>query len=150
MVLSTSYFFKKQEEFVAAKIKLKRIGTKNRPAYRVVVQDESASPNSSIIEILGQYNPLEEPVKFEVNKEKVLDWIKKGAQPTEKVRVLLGKAGVMPPVSFEGKTKKKPKSQPEAAPAESAPKSQEPAEEKKEEVQETEASDSKVQEETKE
>ena len=112
---------------MAAKIRLKRIGAKNRPFYRVVVQDEATARKSNAIEVLGHYNPLKEPAIFEVNKEKTLEWLKKGATPTEKVRVLLGKAGILPAVSFEGRKKKAPKlkkaeeAKP-AAPAQAAPK----------------------------
>lgn len=94
---------------MAAKIRLKRVGAKNQPLYRVVVQDESAPRKGLSVEVLGQYNPLAEPTVFEVDKEKTLEWIKKGAKPTEKVRILLGKAGILPPVSFEGKKKRLPK-----------------------------------------
>lgn len=83
---------------MAAKIKLQKIGAKNQPCFRVVVQDESSSTVGRVVEILGQYHPLREPTAFEVDREKTLEWIKKGAKPTEKVRILLGKAGILPPV----------------------------------------------------
>lgn len=102
---------------MAAKIKLQRIGAKNQPYYRVVVQDESAATKGRVIEVLGQYHPLREPTLFEVSKEKILEWIKKGAKPTEKVRILLGKAGILPPIDLSALTKKKKKgeAEPEAA-----------------------------------
>jgi len=108
---------------VAAKIRLKRIGARNQPLYRVVVQDEATARKSNAIEVLGHYDPLKEPTTFEVNKEKTLEWLKKGATPTEKVRVLLGKAGILPAVSFEGRKKKAPKvkKEEEAKPAASVP-----------------------------
>lgn len=96
---------------MAAKIKLKRIGTKNRAYYRVVVQDESASTAGRVIEVLGQYHPLREPTLFEVDREKTLAWVKKGAMPTEKVRILLGKAGILPAVDLAALPKKKPKTE---------------------------------------
>lgn len=98
---------------MAAKIKLQRIGAKNQPYYRVVVQDESAPPSGRVIEVLGRYHPLEEPALFEVNGEKTQEWIKKGAMPTEKVRILLGKAGVLPPVDLAALPKRKPKAETE-------------------------------------
>ncbi|MBI5078487.1 30S ribosomal protein S16 [Candidatus Saganbacteria bacterium] len=94
---------------MAAKIKLQRKGTKNQPYYRVVVQDESASPRGRVVEILGKYHPLEEPTLFEVNREKTLEWIKKGAAPTEKVRILLGKAGILPPIDLSALPKRRPR-----------------------------------------
>ena len=103
---------------MAAKIKLQRIGTKNRPFYRVVVQDESAATCSRVIDVLGQYNPIGEPTTFTVDKEKTLTWIKKGAEPTDKVRILLGKAGVLPPVDLAILPKRKTKGE---ALAEAAP-----------------------------
>lgn len=137
---------------MAAKIKLQRKGTKNKPFYRVVVQDESAARNSRIVEILGQYDPLKEPAIFNVDQEKTKVWLAKGAEPTEKVRILLGKAGLMPPVDLAALKKKKPKAQlkaeaeakgeakpaegeaPAAEGAEAPPKAEAPkAEEKKEE-----------------
>jgi len=106
---------------LAAKIKLQRKGTKGRPFYRVVVQDESEARDGKTIAILGQYHPLAKPTLFEVDKEKTLTWISKGAKPTDKVRILLGKAGILPPVDLASLNKRKPKAeQPaaEAAPAE--------------------------------
>jgi len=104
---------------MAAKIKLQKIGAKNQPCFRVVVQDESSSTVGRVVEILGQYHPLREPTAFEVDREKTLEWIKKGAKPTEKVRILLGKAGILPPVDLAALPKKKKKSEAEK-PAEPA------------------------------
>lgn len=94
---------------MAAKIKLQRIGQKNQPYYRVVVQDESAKSAGRVVAILGQYHPLKNPTFFEVDKAKTADWLKKGAEPTEKVRILLGKAGILPPVDLTALVKKKKK-----------------------------------------
>lgn len=94
---------------MAAKIKLQRKGKKKKPIYRVVVQDESFALKGTVIEVLGQYNPLMEPSIFKVDKEKTLDWIKKGAKPTERVRILLGKAGVLPPIDLAALKQKKSK-----------------------------------------
>lgn len=99
---------------MAPKIKLQRVGAKNQPKYRVVIQEAREKLGGKVVEILGTYNPLEEPSIFQVNKDKVLDWIKKGAQPTEKVRILLGKAGVMPPVDLAALPKRKKKGEQEA------------------------------------
>ncbi len=104
-------------------MKLQRVGAKNQPYYRVVVQDESATPSSDVIEVLGQYHPLKNPALFEVNKEKTLEWIRKGAAPTERLRILLGKAGILPPVDLAALPKRKPKGEKpvEAPAAEAAP-----------------------------
>jgi small subunit ribosomal protein S16 len=106
---------------MSAKIKLQRVGTKNHPYYRVVVQDEAFSPSSSVVEVLGKYHSMSEPTIFEVNREKTLDWIKKGAKPTDKVRILLGKAGILPPIDLASLPKKKSKGESAEKPAEAAP-----------------------------
>lgn len=98
------------------------MGTKSKPFYRVVVQDESAAPRSKVVEILGVYRPLKEPTAFEVDRDKTLDWIKKGAEPTEKVRILLGKAGILPPVDLASLPKRKKKTEAPAEVAAEAPK----------------------------
>lgn len=102
---------------MAAKIKLQRVGTKNRPCYRVVIQDESATTCSRVVEILGEYRPLDDPSFFQVDKEKTLAWISKGAMPTEKVRILLGKAGVLPAIDLSALPKRASKSKNAAAAA---------------------------------
>jgi small subunit ribosomal protein S16 len=120
---------------LAAKIKLKRVGKKKKPFYRVIIQDESEARRGRSVDEIGFYNPLLESNKFEVNKEKVLDWLSKGAEPTEKVRILLGKAGILPPISFEGKPKRKPRSKEgaqEGAPAPEGAAAPAPAEKKEE------------------
>lgn len=76
-----------------AKIRLRRIGRRGQPSYRVVVVDESRSRNSQVIEELGFFNPIED--KFQINTAQALDWLKKGAQPTATTRDLLSKVGVM-------------------------------------------------------
>lgn len=94
---------------MAVKIRLTRIGAKGQPSYRVVVADERAARDGNIIEIIGQYNPLSKSTVFEVNKEKVLEWIKKGAVPTFTVRKMLGKIGVLPALDFTNYKKREPK-----------------------------------------
>lgn len=106
---------------MAPKIKLQRVGTKNQPKYRVVIQETREKLGGKVIDILGIYHPRNEPSVFEVSQEKVQDWLKKGAQPTEKVRILLGKAGIMPPVDLSVKTKRKPKKEEKPAEVTAAP-----------------------------
>lgn len=129
---------------MAPKIKLQRVGTKNQPKYRVVIQETREKLDGKVIDILGIYHPRSEPSLFEVSKERVEEWLKQGAQPTEKVRILLGKAGLMPPVDLSTKTKRKPKKEEkpveaaaapaEAPAAEAAPVAEKPAEGPKEEA----------------
>ncbi len=78
---------------MAVKIRLKRIGAKKDPFYRIVVADARAPRDGRFIEELGNYDPMSK--KFVVDGDKVLSWIKNGAQPTETVRSLLKKNGVL-------------------------------------------------------
>ncbi len=94
---------------MSAKIRFLRLGTRGKPFYRVVVMDESSARNSKTIEVLGTYDPRKEPASFDVSREKVEAWLKKGALPTDTVRKYLGKAGILPPVNFEKATKRAPK-----------------------------------------
>ncbi len=80
---------------MAVKIRLRRMGTKKTPFYRVVVADERAARDGRFLESLGTYDPLKRPHVLNINADKVLRWLEKGAQPTDTVRALLAKAGVM-------------------------------------------------------
>ena len=77
------------------KIRLRRMGAKKAPFYRVVVADARSPRDGRCIEEIGTYNPLTEPAAITVDVEKAQTWIKNGAQPTDTVRGLLKKAGVM-------------------------------------------------------
>ncbi|MBQ4641262.1 MAG: 30S ribosomal protein S16 [Oscillospiraceae bacterium] len=77
------------------KIRLRRIGAKKAPFYRIVVADARAPRDGRCIEEIGTYNPLTEPATINVDAQKVQTWIKNGAQPTDTVRGLLKKAGVL-------------------------------------------------------
>ena len=72
-----------------------RRGRRNRPFYRVVVAEASAPRDGRFIEILGYYDPVKEPYEFKVDPEKVKKWLAKGAQPTETVRALLKRSGLL-------------------------------------------------------
>lgn len=76
------------------KIRLKRIGAKKAPFYRVVVANSTNSRDGRFIDSIGIYNPLTEPATFQVDEDKVLKWLGNGAQPTDTTRVLLQKQGV--------------------------------------------------------
>ena len=77
------------------KIRLRRVGTRNKPMYRVVVADHRSPRDGDFIEIIGHYNPMTEPETFVVDEEKALKWLKHGAKPTDTVLRLLSKAEVM-------------------------------------------------------
>jgi small subunit ribosomal protein S16 len=80
---------------MAVKIRLKRTGMKKAPSYRVVVADARSPRDGRIIENLGWYNPRVEPSAIHIDEEKVLGWLKNGAQPTESVAQLLRRTGVL-------------------------------------------------------
>lgn len=68
------------------KIRLKRIGRKGQPHYRVVVVESSKPRDGAIVSDLGHYSPLDKPSTFQINKEAAAEWLKKGAQPSDTVR----------------------------------------------------------------
>ena len=80
---------------MAVKIRLKRTGAKKAPTYRVVVADSRSPRDGRFIEEIGHYNPRTEPVEIVINTEKAQTWIKNGAQPTETVKALLKKSGIV-------------------------------------------------------
>ena len=77
------------------KLRLRRMGAKKAPYYRIVVADARSPRDGRCIEEIGTYNPLTEPAAITVDVEKAQTWIKNGAQPTDTVRGLLKKAGVL-------------------------------------------------------
>ncbi|MDD6699369.1 MAG: 30S ribosomal protein S16 [Veillonellaceae bacterium] len=80
---------------MAVKIRLNRLGAKKNPYYRIVVADSRAPRDGRFIEILGNYDPSQTPALVNVDEEKVLSWMSKGAQPTDTVKSLLSKQGIM-------------------------------------------------------
>ncbi len=80
---------------MAVKIRLNRLGAKKNPFYRIVVADSRAPRDGRFIEILGNYDPSQDPAVVNVDEDKVLDWMSKGAQPTDTVKNLLSKQGIM-------------------------------------------------------
>jgi small subunit ribosomal protein S16 len=80
---------------MAVKIRLKRVGKKKAPSYRVVVADARSPRDGRIIENIGWYNPLVEPSAIHIDEEKALGWLKNGAQPTESATSLLKRAGIL-------------------------------------------------------
>ena len=72
-------------------MRLTRVGSKKRPCYRIVVIEKQRARNGRFLEILGQYYPLEDPAKIELNEDRARYWLAKGAKPSETVRNLLRK-----------------------------------------------------------
>ena len=80
---------------MAVKIRLRRMGAKKAPFYRVVVADSRYPRDGRFIEQVGTYNPLTEPVSVDIDAEKVTKWIANGAQPTDTVKRLLKNKGII-------------------------------------------------------
>ena len=80
---------------MSTKIRLKRIGGRKKPFYRVVIVDSRAPRGGRSIEEIGTYDPGQEPSAFTVDAEKAKDWLAKGAEPTDRVRILLTHAGII-------------------------------------------------------
>ena len=80
---------------MAVKIRLRRMGQKKAPFYRVVVADSRCPRDGRFIEEIGYYNPLTDPVEVKLDADKAKDWLAKGAQPTETVKDLLKKSGII-------------------------------------------------------
>jgi small subunit ribosomal protein S16 len=76
------------------KIRLRRMGTKKRPFFRVVVADVRSPRDGRFIENIGKYHPMSNPSVMEIDEERALHWLGKGAQPSDPVRVLLEKLGI--------------------------------------------------------
>ena len=79
---------------MAVKIRLMRVGKKKQPTYRVVVADSRSPRDGRIIETIGHYGPREEPSRVTIDADRALDWLRKGAKPTESVQKLLTVSGV--------------------------------------------------------
>ncbi|WZL78008.1 30S ribosomal protein S16 [Eubacteriales bacterium mix99] len=77
------------------KIRLKRIGKKKAPFYRIVVADSRYARDGRFLEEIGHYNPNTNPSEMEVDADRAKDWLNKGAQPTDTVRALLKKNGIL-------------------------------------------------------
>ena len=80
---------------MAVRIRLMRMGSKRRPFYRFVVADSRGKRDGGFLDQVGYYNPIEKPLKIEVDEEKIFDWMSKGAQLTDGARSLLKKAGTL-------------------------------------------------------
>lgn len=85
----------KGENKMAVKIRLRRMGAKKSPFYRIIVADSRSPRDGRFIEEVGYYNPMTEPVTLKVEEEKVQKWLASGAQPTETVKSILTKSGII-------------------------------------------------------
>ena len=80
---------------MAVKLRLKRMGAKQKPYYRIVAADSRSPRDGRFIESVGTYNPLKNPAEISVNEELVMKWLNNGAIPTDTVRSILSKQGLM-------------------------------------------------------
>ena len=80
---------------MAVKLRLKRMGAKKRPFYRIVAADSRSPRDGRFIETVGTYNPLTEPAEVNIDEEKALKWLTDGAKPSDTVRDLFSKSGIM-------------------------------------------------------
>lgn len=81
------------------KIRLTRMGAKKKPFYRIVVADSRSPRDGKFIEVIGNYDPLQNPAVVTLDEEKALQWLQNGAQPTDAVRTILSKQGVLEKLS---------------------------------------------------
>ena len=95
---------------MSVRIRLKRLGAKKRPFYRVVVADQRSPRDGRFIENIGRYQPLDDPSLIEIDEERALHWLRVGAQPSNTVRVLLTKVGIWDRFTSEKSEKKDAKS----------------------------------------
>lgn len=87
------------------KIRLQRFGANKNPFYRLVASESASPRDGKFIEIVGTYNPIANPAKVELDKEKIMNWLQKGAQPTDTVRTILSKEGIWAEFSNAKKAK---------------------------------------------
>ncbi|MDF7668183.1 30S ribosomal protein S16 [Lactobacillus sp. ESL0679] len=80
---------------MSVKIRMRRMGAKRKPFYRIVVADSRMPRDGRFIEEVGFYNPVAEPKQLKLDEDKIFEWLKKGAQPSDTVRSLLSGAGLM-------------------------------------------------------
>ena len=80
---------------MSVKIRMRRMGSKRKPFYRIVVADSRMPRDGRFIEEVGYYNPLTNPDEVKLEEDMIFEWLEKGAQPSDTVRSLLSKAGLM-------------------------------------------------------
>jgi small subunit ribosomal protein S16 len=104
---------------VAVKLRLMRMGKKKQPTYRVVAADSRSPRDGRFIEIVGIYDPRPDPSAVRIDNDKAVDWLRKGAQPTESVRKLLEISGAWE--AYSGQPSTRTAASPSPAPAKTAP-----------------------------
>jgi len=77
------------------RIRLRRVGARKKPAYRIVAIDSHAPRNGAYLDMLGYYDPMTEPASVRIDQEKAKHWMERGAQPSERVARLMTKAGIL-------------------------------------------------------
>lgn len=87
--------------FLAVRIRLQRLGRKKRPYYRLVAADARAQRDGVFLERLGHYNPITEPADVEIDEEKALKWLRRGAQPSDTAKRLLSQQGIWKKFTYE-------------------------------------------------
>jgi len=85
----------KENQIGMVKIRLRRVGAKSKPSYRLVVADARSPRDGAFIDIIGHFNPLTDPETVVINEEKARLWLSQGAQPTDTAARLLTKAGII-------------------------------------------------------
>ena len=80
---------------MAVKLRLKRMGSKQKPFYRIVAADSRSPRDGRFIETVGTYNPIKKDAEITIDEEKVINWLNKGAQPTDTVKSILSSKGIM-------------------------------------------------------
>lgn len=80
---------------MAVKIRLKKLGSKKRPFFRIVAMDARTPRDGESLQIIGTYNPIKNPAELEINEERALYWLGVGAEPSDTARNLLSKRGIM-------------------------------------------------------
>lgn len=87
---------------MSVRIRLRRMGAKKQPFYRVVVADSRSPRDGRFLDTIGTYNPRTEPVAIQIDREKALRWLEEGATPTDSARSLLSKTGIWQEFSGRG------------------------------------------------
>ena len=99
------------------RIRLKRVGGKKHPFYRLVVADQRAARDGAFIEPVGTYDPFPDPPEIKIDEEKVARWMKNGAQPSDSVVSLFRSTGILPKVTTTATTEESAKATTKAAPS---------------------------------
>ena len=94
---------------MTTRIRLRRLGAKGRPFYRVVVADQRSAREGRFIENIGRYHPLDDPSRIEIDEARALHWLRIGAQPSDTVRTLMTKVGIWPKFVAERPAAGKPR-----------------------------------------